>query len=330
MRCARRRLLLAAASTALLLRHPARAQAQAKMHRIGVLMPSAAAATANLAAAFEQGLREQGYVPGRDVAIEYRYSEGRMDRVPALATELVATAHVEVIVSTTDGVIEAIKRRAPKTPIVMVNTSDPVGNALVETLARPGGNVTGITNLSPEISAKRLELLKEAVPGLMQVAYLWNPDLAGAVELHAEIKAAARALKLELLSAQARRADELEAAFATIGSGPAIAVLVQAPNPLLYTARARIAQLAQARRLPSMFNRWEYVAAGGLMSYGPDVPHMYRRAAAYVDRIFKGASPGELPVEQPSRFELAINTKTADAIGIAVARSVLARADRML
>lgn len=252
-----------------------------------------------------------------------------MDRVSELTAELVR-AGADVIVSTTDPVVRAIKQHAPATPIVMVNSSDPVGSGLVEALARPGGNVTGITNLSPEISAKRLELLRETVPGLVRVAYLWNPDLAGAAEVYREIQAAARALDLELRSAEARRAEDIEPAFTALADGSTAAVLVQAPNPVLYTARNRIAQLARSKRLPSMFNRSEYVAAGGLMSYGPNVPQMYRRAAGYVDAILKGARPGELPVEQPSAFELVVNTQTAKTLGIAVPRSVLLRADKVL
>ena len=226
------------------------------------------------------------------------------------------------------GLVQAIKRHAPNTAIVMVNTSDPVGNGLVESLAQPGGSITGITNLSPEISAKRLELLKESVPGLARVAYLWNSGLAGASDVHAELQAAARRLKLELRSVEARRVEDIAPALATIGRGPATALLVQAPNPVLYTERRRIAELARAQGLPSMFNRWEYVSAGGLMSYGPNVPDMYRRAAGYIDQIFKGARPGEIPVERPSQFELAINLQTAQALGIAVPRAVLGRADR--
>jgi putative ABC transport system substrate-binding protein len=227
-------------------------------------------------------------------------------------------------------VVSAIKQAAPALPIIMVNSSDPVGSGLIATLARPGGNVTGITNLSPEIGAKRLELLKEAVPVVVRVAYLWNPNLAGAAAAYRELEAAARKLDLELRTAEARRAEDIEPALAALAAGPASAMLVQAPNSVLYTERNRIARLAREKRLPSMFNRWEYVAAGGLMSYGPNVPQMYRRAASYVDAILKGASPGELPVEQPSAFELAVNTQTAKSLGIAIPRSLLLRADRSL
>jgi len=325
---ARRRLVFAAGVVGLL---PglARSQSAAKTRRIGILMPSTAQGTADLVGAFEQGLKERGYEAGRNIELHYRYSEGRMDRVPALASELV-DAGAAVIVSPTDDVVRLIKQRAPATPIVMINSGDPVKSGLVESLARPGGNITGITNLSPQISAKRLELLKEAIPGLVQVAYLWNPDLPGAEDVHRELAIAARRLGLELRSAPARRAEDIAAAFATLGGGPAAALIVQAPNPVLYTARNRIAELAREKRLPSMFNRWEYVAAGGLMSYGPNVPEMYRRAAYYVDEILKGARPAVLPVEQPTQFELTINLQTAADLRITLPRSVLQRADKTL
>lgn len=325
--CRQRRLLLAAA-LAVALPRDARAQPPPRVRRIGILMPSTAAGTVNLVGALVQGLAERGYVEGRNVFLDYRYTEGRMERVPALTMELVR-AKVEVIVSTTDPVIRAIQQHAPTMPIVMVNSSDPVGSGLVKTLARPGGNVTGLTNLSPEIIAKRMQLLREAVPQLERVAYLWNPDLPGAAEVYGEIAAAARTLKLEVRSAEARRPQDIDSALAALPRGPSTALLVQAPNPTLYTARNRIADRARELRLPSMFNRWEYVADGGLISYGPNVPQMYRRAAGYVDEILKGASPAELPVEQPSNFELTINTKTAKALGIAISRSVLLRADKV-
>ena len=324
----RQRRLLLAAAVALALPGDGRAQRPPPVRRIGILMPSTAAATANLVGSFVQGLREHGYVEGANVLLDYRYTDGRMDRVPALTLELVR-ANVEVIVSTTDPVVRAIQQHAPTLPIVIVNSSDPVGSGLVKTLARPGGNVTGVTNLSPEISAKRMQLLRETVPQLERVAYLWNPDLPGAAEVYGELESAARSLKLEVRSAEARRPQDIDDALAALASGPATALLVQAPNPVLYTARKRIAELAREMRLPSIFNRWEYVADGGLMSYGPNVPQMYRRAAGYVDEILKGAAPAGLPVEQPSKFELTINARTAKALGIAIPRSVLLRADKV-
>lgn len=320
--------LLVAAAT-IFAASSADAQDPAKLRRIGLLMPSTQAATTNLIAAFEEGLREHGYVKGRNVALDYRYSDGHAARLPHLAAELVQ-AKVEVIVTTTDPVVRTVKQHAGGIPIVMVNTSDPVGSGLVESLAKPGGTVTGLTNFSPEISGKRIELLKEAVPGLSRVAYMWNPDLAGAAQVYRDIQAAGRTLNVAIQSAEVRRAEDIEVAFAALGEGPGTALLVQAPNPLLYTRRKDIAQRASERRMPSMFNRHEYVSAGGLMSYGPNVPHMYRRAAGYVDSIFKGARAGDLPVEQPSRFELTINLRTARALGLAIPRSVLMHANRVL
>jgi putative ABC transport system substrate-binding protein len=321
------RLLVAAAT--IFAASSADAQEPAKLRRIGLLMPSTQAATTNLVAAFEEGLREHGYVKGQNVALHYRYSGGHADRVPHLAAELVQ-AKVEVIVTTTDPVVRTVKQHAGGMPIVMVNTSDPVGGGLVVSLAKPGGNVTGLTNFSPEISGKRIELLKEAVPGLSRVAYLWNPDLAGAAQVYRDIQAAGRTLNVAIQSAEVRRAEDIDVALAALAETPGTALLVQAPNPLLYTRRKDIAQRASEKRMPSMFNRHEYVSAGGLMSYGPNVPHMYRRAAGYVDSIFKGAQPGDLPVEQPSRFELTISLRTARALGLAVPHSVLMRANVVL
>lgn len=308
----------------------ASAQAQdARPRRIGLLMPSTPAATANLVAAFEEGLREHGYVKGESIAVEYRYSGGRSERIPELAAEL-AAANLEVIVTTTDAVARTVKQRAGGIPIVMVNTSDPVGSGLVASLSKPGGTVTGLTNFSPEISGKRIELLKEAVPRLARVAYLWNPDLAGSLKVYRDIETAARALGVAVASAEVRRAEDIESAFARLGDGPETALLVQAPNPLLYTRRKDIARRASAKRMASMFNRHEYVAAGGLMSYGPNVPDMYRRAGEYVDAILKGKRPGDLPVEQPRRFELTISLKTARALSLPIPRPLLLRASKVL
>jgi putative ABC transport system substrate-binding protein len=300
----------------------------AKPRRIGLLMPSTQAATANLVAAFEAGLRERGYVKGQNLAIDYRYSEGKAERIARLAREL-AESGAEVIVTTTDPVVRAVQKEVRAIPVVMVNTSDPVGAGLVQSLAKPGGSVTGLTNFSPEISAKRLELLKEAVPGLSRVAYLWNPDLPAAAAVYRDIESAAGKLGLRVASAEARSAEDIDRALAALGQGPELALLVQAPNPVLYTRRQQIARRAGEQRLPSMFNRREYVSAGGLMSYGPDVPEMYRRAAHFIDAILAGAKPGDLPVEQPSRFELTINAGAARSLGIQVPRTLLLRADHV-
>jgi putative ABC transport system substrate-binding protein len=321
----RRRLVFAAA--AMLAASSARTQ-RARVHRIGVLMPSTPAATANLVAALAQGLREQGYIEGRNLALDYRYSDGRMELVAPLAAELVADG-VEVIVTTTDAVVGIVARQAVHLPIVMVNVVDPVGTGLVKTLARPGGNVTGLTNLSSEVGGKRVELLKACVPALSRIAYLWNPELAGAASAYREIETAARRLGLHVRSVEVRRAEELEPAFAGLSS-EAGALLVQAPNPMLYTNRALIARLAISKRLPSMYNRVEYAAAGGLVSYGPNVPEMFRRASVYVDKILKGARPGDLAVEQPTIFELVINLRTAHDLGIEIPASLLGRADKVL
>ena len=320
--------LLVAAAAICTASSAADAQEPAKLRRIGLLMPSTQAATANLVAAFEEGLRERGYVKGQNIAVDYRYTGGEMERVPDLAAELVQ-AKVDVIVTTTDPVVRTVKQHAPAIPIVMVNTSDPVGGGLVASLAKPGGNVTGLTNASPEIGGKRIELLKETVPALSRVAYLWNPDLAGAAQVYRDIQAAGGTLNVAIESAEVRRVEDIEVAFAAL-TGPGTALLVQAPNPLLYTRRKDIARRAGEKRMPSMFNRLEYVSAGGLMSYGPNVPHMYRRAAAYADSILKGARPGDLPVEQPSLFELTISLKTARALGLVIPQSVLIRANKVL
>ncbi len=325
----RRRQFLIAAGALLIAPLVADAQQATKVPRIGVLIPGTPAATANLIAAFEQGLREHGYLIGRNIVLDYRYSGGPIEPVPGLASELVR-AEVNIIVTTTDAVVRAVKQHAQAIPIVMVNSSDPVGSGLVETLARPGANITGLTNFSPEVSGKRLQLLKETVPTLSRVAYLWNRDVAGAADIHREIETAARRLNVEIQSVEVRRAEDIDRAFAALPKGGDMALLVQAPNPVFYAMRTQISDLANARRLPSMFNRVEYVSDGGLMSYGPNVPEMYRRAAAYVDKILKGAKPADLPVEQPTKLELVINLKTAKALGLKIPPSILLRADRVI
>jgi putative ABC transport system substrate-binding protein len=323
----RRRQLLAGG--AVLLAAPAIALAQPRARRIGVLMPSTAASTANLTAALEQGLRELGYSTGENLAVEYRYSGGDSARIAALAQEL-TRARVEVVVTTTDEVVRSTAQHSGSIPIVMVNASDPIGNGLVKSLGHPGGKITGITNLSPEVTGKRIELLRDCFPGLRRVVYLWNAGLRGAHEVFREVETAARRLGLRMEAVEVRSANDIRDAFARLATGAGDGLLVQAPNPLLYTERALICALANAARLPSMFNRTEYLAAGGLASYGPNVPEMYRRAASYVDRILKGESPATLPVEQPSKFELAVSLRTARSLGLEIPQAVLARADKIV
>jgi putative tryptophan/tyrosine transport system substrate-binding protein len=308
---------------------PAEAQQAAKVAKIGYLVPSSPAAAADNVEALRQGLRDLGYVEGKTFVLELRYGEARAERFPELARELVGLK-VDVIVVATDGAIAAVKRETQTIPIVMVNSSDRVGIGFVASLARPGGNVTGLTNISPELSGKRLELLREVVPGLSRVAFLWNPDVRGNVLDYKETEAAARSLHLQLQSVEVVRAEDVDRAFSAVTKGRAQALILPAGNPVGFANRGPIASFAQKNRLPSMYPTKEFVDAGGLMSYGPSNPDMHRRAATYVDKILKGRKPADLPVEQPTKFELVINLKTAKQIGVMIPPNVLARADKVI
>jgi putative ABC transport system substrate-binding protein len=307
----------------------AEAQQPKKVAKIGALFPSNPAATAHLLEAFTQGLRELGYMDGKNIVLERRYGESRAERMSDLARELVSLK-VDVIVTSTDMAIVAVKRETQTIPIVMANSSDPVGTGFVASLARPGGNVTGNTDISPDLSGKRLELLRETVPGLSRVALLWNPDIRGAVLDYNQTEGAARSLGLQLQSVEVPRAADLERAFAAVTKGRAQALIVPGVNPVAFANRNQIASLAQTNRLPSMYAQKEYVDAGGLMCYGPSLTDNWRRAATYVDKILKGRKPADLPVEQPKKFEFVINLKTAKQIGLTIPPNVLARADRVL
>ncbi|PYN91488.1 MAG: hypothetical protein DMD91_34120, partial [Candidatus Rokuibacteriota bacterium] len=273
---------------------PADAQQAPKIATIGFLSPSTPAAAAHLIEAFRQGLRELGYVEGKTVVLELRYGESKFERLPELARELVGLK-VDVIVTGTDVAIAAVKRETQTIPIVMATSTDPVGTGFVASLARPGGNLTGLSNISPELSGKRLELLREAVPGLSRVAFLWNPDVRGAVLDYKETEGAARSLRLELQSVEVSRAEDLDRAFSAITNQRAQALVLPALNPVGFTNRSQIASFAQRNRLPSMFGQKEYVDAGGLLSYGPSLADMSCRAASYVDKTLKGAKPADLP-----------------------------------
>ena len=296
--------------------------------KIGLLSVTTPVVLASSIEAFRQALRGLGHVEGTFV-LEVRYGDGRFERLPELARELVGLK-MDVILATSDVVIAAIKRETQTIPIVMVFSTDPMGTGFVASLARPGGNVTGLSNISSELSRKRLELLREAVPGLSRVAALWNPDVRGALLDYKETEGAARLLRLELQSVEVSRAEDLDRAFSAVTKQRAQALVLPGANPVGFINRGKIATFAQRNRLPSMYPTREYVEAGGLMSYGPSLPDLFRRAATYVDKILKGAKPADLPVEQPTKFELVINLKTAKALGLTIPPSLLQRADQVI
>jgi putative tryptophan/tyrosine transport system substrate-binding protein len=307
----------------------AKAQQPKKVAKIGVLFPSNQAVTAHLLEAFSQGLREHGYLNGKNFVLERRYGDARAERISELARELVSLK-VDVIVTATDIAIAAVKQQTSIIPIVMANSTDPVGTGFVASLARPGGNVTGNSTMSPELSGKRLELLREVVPGLSRVAFLWNPDVRGAVLDYNETEAAARSVGLQLQSVEVLRAEDFDRAFSAITKERSQAFIMPGRNPVGFANRGQIASFAQKNRLPSMYGQDEYVDAGGLMSYGPNNADLWRRAAMYVDKILKGTKPADLPVERPTKFELVINLKAAKQIGLTIPPNVLARADRVI
>ena len=304
------------------------AQQAPNVPKIGFLATAAGTLAPNIAA-FRLGLRELGYIEGKTVLLEIRLPEGAVERLPQLARELVALKP-DVIVATNDVAIASVRRETQTIPIVMVFSSDPAGAGFVASLARPGGNVTGLSTLSPELSGKRLELLREVVPGLSRVALLWNPDSRGNLLDYKETEVAARALHVELQSVELSRVEDLDRAFSTVTKGHPQALIVPAGNLIAVTRRAQVASFAQQSRLPSIYGAREYVDDGGLMSYGPSVSDLFRRAAIYVDKILKGAKPADLPVEQPTEFELVINLKTAKALGLTIPPALLRRADHVI
>ena len=310
---------------------PARAQQPKKVPRIGYLSPSDPASESTRAEAIRLALRERGYIEGQNIAIEYRYAEGKRDRFPELAAELVRLKVDIIVVAGGATPIRAAKNATKTIPIVMAGPgADPVEAGLVESLARPGGNVTGITNLNRELGGKRLELLKEAVPKLARVAVLYDPAVRGSVfEVKEVLPVAARALRLTIQPWEVRDADDFEKVFAALSKQRPDGLYVHA-GPLMRANRKRIVGFALKSRLPSMYGTRESVDAGGLMSYGADEADSYRRVAYYVDRILKGAKPADLPVEQPTKFELVINLKTAKQIGVTIAPEVLARANKLI
>ena len=305
----------------------AEAQQAGMMWRIGYLQ-TPPASTTPIRDAFRQGLRDLGYVEGRNLVIEFRDAGAKPERLAALASELVRLK-VDVIVATGTQAISAAKQATSVIPIVMTVSGDAVGTGLVASLARPSGNVTGLTLITPESAGKRLELLKEAFPRTSRVAVLWNPTDPPRLLEYKQTQDAAKLLGLMLQSVEVRSSEELEGAFSAITRGAADA-LVTFSDPLTAVFRKRIVEFAATSRLPAMYGRREEVEDGGLMSYAPNFADLFRRAATYVDKILKGAKPADLTVEQPTKFELVINLKTAKVLGLTIPPSLLVRADEVI
>ena len=307
---------------------PADAQPSTKVPRIGYLSPSSSGAFLFYIEGFRRGLRTLGYVDGQNIIVEYRYMEGKAERLPELAAELVRK-QVDVIVVQTPRAVQAVQQATSSIPIVMAGVPDPVTSGFVDSLARPGRNITGTTSFDVDLSGKRLELLKETIPNLSRVAVLWNARSQPMARRADNAKAAARALGLTIRAVGVLEPNELEAAFAAMTHERPDALLVVL-DAFTFVQRKQILEFAAKHRLPAMYELREFVDEGGLMTYGTSFPAWYERSAYYVDRILKGAKPSDLPVEQPTTFELVINLKTAKALGLTIPPSVLGRADEII
>ncbi len=308
----------------------AEAQQAKKIPRIGYLGATSVSATSDRTEPFRQGLRELGYVEGKNIVIEWRYAEGKLDRLPALAAELVRLK-VDIIVTSGPIPTRAAKEATVTIPIVMAQDSDPVANGFVASLARPGGNITGLSTLRPELSGKQLELLKEIVPKLSRVAVFGTSTHPGNAQSLKEVELAARGFGVKLQYLDILDPKDIETAFRAARKGRADAVLFLVAGGVASSGhRTQIVDLAVKSRLPVIYGVPEYVEAGGLMNYGVSFTDLDRRAATYVDKIFKGAKPADLPVEQPKKFEFVINLKTAKQIGLTIPPNVLARADKVI
>jgi len=306
------------------------AQPPEKVPRVGYLNPGSLSdpVSQRRLEAFRQGLRDLGYVEGQNIAIESRWAEGKYDRYPALAADLVRLK-VDVIVAQGGAATQAAQQATRTIPIVMSVVIDPVGSGLVASLARPGGNVTGLTIMASDLVGKQLELLKELVPKVSRVALLWNPANPGGAPQLRQAEAAARALGVQLQRLEARDPQEIDSAFAAMTRERAGALLIL-PDAIFGNQQRQIAELAAKRRLPSLLGVGEYAESGGLMTYSANNLDLERRAATFVDKILKGAKPADLPIEQPSKFELIINLKTAKALGLTIPQSLLRRADEVI
>ena len=302
--------------------------AQGKVWRVGFLSLYSASEIAQNTAAFLKGLRELGYIEGKNLVVEWRFAEGNFERLPDLAADLVQLK-VDVIVAVASAAISAAKKATSTIPIVMATTGDPVGSGFVKSLARPGGNITGLSNMGGDTGAKLLDLLLTAVPKVSRVGVLVTPTSTTYRAISESIQAGAQNTSVKILIAEARTPQEIETAFATMAGESAGAVIVGAA-PFFALHRPQIVQLAIKYKMPSIFGNRAYVEAGDLMSYGYKITENYLRAASYVDKILKGARPGDLPVEQPTTLELVINLKTAKALGLTIPQSILLRADEVI
>jgi putative tryptophan/tyrosine transport system substrate-binding protein len=306
----------------------AEAQQPARIHRIGILSPASGSFFSARDEAFRQRLRELGYVEGKNIFIEYRHAEGKAERLPDLVAELLRLK-VDIIVTTGPSTTLAAKKASGTIPIVIASAGDPVGSGLVSSLAQPGGNITGLSLMAPDLDGKRLELLKEAFPKVARVAFLWQPGGARGNLALTEMEAAAKALGLKLLSLEVRSLDDFEGAFARAKKERAQA-LITTTGTLINTQQRQVLDFAAKNRLPAIYAYSEFVEAGGLMSYAPNYADLWRRAADFVDKILKGTKPADIPVEQPTKFELVINLKTAKQIGLTLSPEFLSRANQVI
>jgi len=325
----RRRFLLTSLAGALAAPLAAGAQAAGKVSRIGYLSPLSPAADATRREGFQQGLERLGYREGQNIAIEYRWAEGKLDRQDDLAAELVRLKIDVLLAAGGNHTVRAAKKATASIPIVMTVADDSVASGFVASLARPGGNITGLNTQTVDLAAKRLELLREVLPSIHRVAVLWNPAVPErAIDLK-NTQVAARTLHVEIQSVEVRRPEDLDDKFMAMVKGRAEALVILA-DPVSNTHRAKIIEFATKKRLPTMFTQSLPVDAGGLVSYGTNYEALFRRAAGYVDRILKGANPADMPIEQPTKFELVVNLKTAKALGLTIPTSLLQRADQVI
>jgi len=325
-----RRTFVGALAVALLTLPPAvGAQQPGKLPRIGIVVQNSVASSEHFLAAFREGLRERGWIEGRNVLVETRFADGKVDQFPALIAELIRLK-VDIMVTTSSATAWAAKDATKSIPIVMAVSADALGEGLVTSLAHPGGNLTGMTFLvGPEIAGKQLELLKEVAPAASRIALLTNPTNKSHPALIRELKSAARVFGVQLQVFDARSPDQLDSAFAAMSRERMQALLVFTDS-VFVGQRQRIADLAAGSRLPAMYYQKEFVDAGGLISYGASVSDMFQHAATHVDRILRGAKPGDIPIEQPTKFELVINQRTANELGLAIPQSLLLRADKVI